>query len=323
MADKIRKDDKGYQFIGMGETWHRKGIVKPNGEPATVEEVTSGTRCNYPVVTAPIFRHDGTKVPDKKEVFREDTNEYFGVVGKDWTPLQNTEAFEFFDRVVGQGDAIYTSAGVLGKGEKFFLQAKLPDFMQVADDVVDMYLLFTNTHDGSASVDVRFTPVRVVCNNTLNAALQGKGAAKNIYRIRHTKNVKARFHMADEILGISNRYMKEMNDVFNRMVNTQMTKEETTAAFIKTIHPSIKPGIDLDDFHGKTKRIIAEIEAAGRSDVSMDQYKGTAWHAFNAVTFYVDHMKDYRNKTRFEGSVYGTGADMRQGIFNALVPMLV
>lgn len=307
----------------VGQSWHGLGIVRPDGQPATAEQVVVDVRCNYPVETGLIYRADGTIVPRHREVYRADTNEHFGVVGKDWTPLQNTEAFEFFDRIVGQGDAIYTSAGVLGAGERFFLQAKLPEHMKVADDVIDMFLLFTNTHDGSAAVDVRFTPVRVVCENTLNAAMRTKTAAKHIYRIRHTKNVRERFMLADQILSISNKYQMEMNDIFNRMVATKMDREQTTAAFLKTIHPNVKPGIDLKDFHAKTQRIISDMEAAGRSDVSMQQYEGTAWHAFNAVTYYVDHMKEYRGKTSFEGSVYGTGADMRQGIFDALVPILV
>src|SRR5690606_31902054 len=113
-------------------------------------------------------------VPEHFATVRTDTDEVLGVVGKDYEIVQNTEAFHFFDDLVGGNGGIkYETAGALGKGEKVFITAKLPDVLRVGkDDLIEQYLLLTTSHDGYGCIKAAFTPIRVVCNNTLNAALR-------------------------------------------------------------------------------------------------------------------------------------------------------
>jgi phage/plasmid-like protein (TIGR03299 family) len=103
----------------------------------------------------------------------------------------------FFDAIVGGGGILYETAGALGKGERIFIIAKLPDYINVGNnDLIEQYLFFTTSHDGSGSITAAFTPVRIVCNNTLNAALRKQS---NSIKIRHTVNAKERLEEAHKL----------------------------------------------------------------------------------------------------------------------------
>lgn len=130
------------------------------------------------------------EVPDFYATIRTDTETALGVVGKDYEVVQNIDAFSFFDAIVGGDGILYETAGALGKGERIFITAKLPDYIKVGkDDLIEQYLFLTTSHDGSGSITAAFTPVRIVCNNTLNAALRKQS---NAIKIRHTANAKER-----------------------------------------------------------------------------------------------------------------------------------
>ncbi|HEY9340845.1 MAG TPA: DUF932 domain-containing protein [Hanamia sp.] len=134
---------------------------------------------------------------------RTDTETVLGVVGKDYEVVQNIDAFSFFDAIVGGDGIFYETAGALGKGERIFITAKLPDYIKVGnDDLIEQYLFLTTSHDGSGSITAAFTPVRIVCNNTLNAALCKKS---NAIKIRHTANAKERLEEAHKLMGITNQ----------------------------------------------------------------------------------------------------------------------
>ena len=142
------------------------------------------------MVKQPLYVKTGQnyrKAEDKYMMMRADQLEKgpeFGIVSSDYTPLQNLEAFNFFDDIVGQGAAIFHTAGALGKGERVWILAKLPDSIRIiGDDVCDKYLLLSNSHDGRSSVQMKFTPIfAVVCQNTLTMALnQGRTVRISLY----------------------------------------------------------------------------------------------------------------------------------------------
>jgi phage/plasmid-like protein (TIGR03299 family) len=157
--------------------WHGLG-TKLEG-PATAQEAISAAKLDWPVIKIPLYAGgDGERkhrVPDRFAIVpahrwgREDCPA-FGIVGNDYTPLQNHEAFDFFDSIVGEKAAIYHTAGALGDGERIWILARLPTDIHVAGDAVNKYLLLSNTHDGNNSVQAKFTPIRVVCENTLTMA---------------------------------------------------------------------------------------------------------------------------------------------------------
>ena len=131
-----------------------------------------------------IFYSKLVGIEDKFATVRDDLNLPLGIVGSRYEIIQNQEAFDFFDSIVGEKYADYETVGCLNGGGTIFITAKLKEEMIINKDNIDKYLLLTMSHDGTSSIQVMFTPIRVVCNNTLTLALGGK----NRVTIRHTKS---------------------------------------------------------------------------------------------------------------------------------------
>jgi phage/plasmid-like protein (TIGR03299 family) len=177
-------------------------------------------------------------IPDKFAVVRQDlwgTPEcsVLGVVGRDYTPLQNREAFGFFDHIVGKDAAIYHTAGALGQGERVWILAKLPTEIEVArDDISDKFLLLSNSHDGNSSVQIKFTPIRVVCQNTLTMALsQGP-----TLHVAHMKDIHRRLLEAERTLGLINRRFDEIEEEFQELVKMQLNQARL-AEYLQRVFP--------------------------------------------------------------------------------------
>ena len=149
--------------------------------------------------------------PNAYATYRTDKNIPLGIVKEKYTEVQNLDAFGFFDNAIGKDKAIWQTAGFFGNGERIFVSAKLPDSIYVnGQDPVDNYLVFTTSHDGSSGVKILLTPIRVICENTLNAAIRN---AQNYVSFRHTASVHKNIDMAHEILGICQEKREKADSV--------------------------------------------------------------------------------------------------------------
>src|ERR1022692_1339805 len=184
----------------------------------------------------------------------------FGTVSTGYTPLQNRDAFRFFDPIVGEGAAIYHTAGALGDGERVWMLAKLPDDIQVAvGDISNKYLLLSNSHDGRSSVQIKFTPVRVVCNNTLVQAL---GSGETI-RVSHTSDLRNRLDIARQNLRLINTRYTSIESTFRDMVRVKMD-DTRLAAYLKLVFP--EPHDPKDERAAQAqggRRLVRQPEAFG------------------------------------------------------------
>ena len=217
-----------HSFFSVNEkAWHGLGTIVQD-YPTSVEALQFAG-LDYRVEKRKLFTLDNAdiiskSVPDYYATIRTDNENVLGVVGKDYEVVQNTDAFNFFDSIVG-GDGIqYETAGALGKGERIFITAKLPNYIKVGkDDLIEQYLFLTTSHDGFGSITAAFTPIRIVCNNTLNAALQNHS---NAIKIRHTVNAKERLETAHRLMGITNKLSAELESIFNRWTKVRINDTE-------------------------------------------------------------------------------------------------
>jgi len=226
----FNEGNQEYSFFSVKQpAWHGLGkIVK---EYPTSAEALQFAGLDYTVEKWPMYAYDPNgiitddrHVPEKFATVRTDNYNVLGVVGKDYEIVQNVDAFSFFDSIVGGDGILYETAGALGKGERIFITAKLPDYIRVGhDDVIERYLFLTTSHDGYGSIMAAFTPIRVVCNNTLNAALNCHSHA---IKIRHTASAKDRLNQAHKLMGISNTLSEELESIFNQWSKIRITDKE-------------------------------------------------------------------------------------------------
>jgi len=301
----------------VGETpWHKLGTKLE--KPATAAEAIEAAGLDFQVekFSLKTIKHD-LPIGNYFATVRTDTLEALGVVGSRYEPIQNKDAFTTFDALVGEGEAIYHTAGVLGKGERIWLLAKLPDYIRVnLNDIVEKYLLLVNSHDGSGSVKVKLTPIRVVCENTLSMALRGE---EQEIRVRHTLKAKEKLKQAHEILGLTNKLYAELNWIFNRMGEKKMP-EQMLIGYIKTIfqeNPKTEDRSQILKIHDK----VFELAETGHG---AEMAKGTFWGAYNAVTEYVDHYRQTRGDEtlRLKSMWFGSGERIKKQAFHAAVEML-
>jgi len=161
--------NEGKRVFTVGESWHGLGTVVQSEVKSS--EAIKLAQLDYNVVKTPLFAND-KQLDSHVAIIREDTKDILGITTPKYQIVQNIDAFGFFDTVVGDGQAIYHSAGALGNGERIWILAKLPnDIIINNEDKVEKYLCLTTSHDGKSALQMYFTPVRVVCQNTLNMSM--------------------------------------------------------------------------------------------------------------------------------------------------------
>lgn len=328
MAHNINFNERTGQhsFFSVKEkAWHGLGQIVE--QYPTSAEALKFSGLDYEVVKEDIYttsyNADGQAMDFTKRVkthfatIRKDTGDVLGVVGKDYEIVQNRDAFAFFDAIVG-GDGIqYETAGALGNGERVFITAKLPGYIKVGrEDVIEQYLFLTTSHDGYGSITAAFTPVRVVCQNTLNAALRNKS---NCIKIRHTANVKDRLEQAHKLMGITNTLSEQLESIFNRWTKVHITDPEVKKLIQqamcpnKEVYNNLQAGKD-DELSTAFKNICDNAFAYAMSNPTqtMDTTAGTLFGAYNSVTGYFQNVRKYKDdEAKLKSILYGGIAQQR------------
>ena len=326
-----------HSFFSVKEkAWHGLGTIIENYPTSSEAIVHAGL--DYVVEKRPLFTYDNEnymgnpdtdiiipeiEVPDFYATVRTDTEQVLGVVGKDYNIIQNVDAFGFFDSIVGGKEGIlYETAGALGKGERIFITAKLPDYIRVGrNDLIENYLFLTTSHDGYGSITAAFTPIRIVCNNTLNAAL--KNAVNNI-RIRHTTNANERLKQAHRLLGISNKLTNELEEIFNRWSKIPITDNavkrlvQTAMAPSKEVLQNLQSGKD-EELSSTFNNMVSSVMDYAFTDPAQQEAttRGTLYGAYNSVTGYFQNVRNYKDEeSKLKSIMFGTGLQRSQAAFN-------
>lgn len=310
MSHGIMEND--HAFYGNREpAWHRLGTVI-DADVVTSREAITLAKLDWTVEQHPLFANvpsdlddygdftddDLVDVPNKVANVRMDTREALGIVTPHYEIIQNGEAFDFFDEIIGRGDANYHTAGSLYNGRKIWALARLNREILIGgdpDEKIDPFVCLVNGHDGNTAISVYTTPVRVVCQNTLQWSMQG---SKNMWKGKHTKNVTQKTRDARDVLGFSNEYFDNLQTIGDRLINTPMSNKDFVD-MLETLVPL--PTIDPDqNTRGLT---IAEnkrndITAAWQVD-NIANIKYTRWGFVQAVAEYIDWTKTHRSDDRF------------------------
>lgn len=257
------------------------------------------------VKKVPIYR-PLLSIPRKYATIRTDNGCPLGLVGEDYTIVQNIEAFDFIDSIIGEGKADYETVGALGNGEVVFITCKLKQEMVVNKDLIEQYLLVTMSHDGTSSITVMFTPIRVVCNNTLTAAIKG---TRNKINIRHTRNAKAKLEASKEVLGLVDASTRSYNILFNHLNSIQVSDKKAE----EIIEFSL--GLSRDEHNQLSSRafnIYTEARDYYYTGLGQNEIVGTGWGVFNGITGYLQNTKTYKDEeVKFKNTFLGSGMEVR------------
>ena len=238
----------------------------------------------------------GAKIENFKANVRSSDGAVLGVVSDRYQIVQNAEAFSFTDELIG-GDVRYETAGSLQNGKKIWLLARMPAQKIVGDDV-EPYLCFSNTHDGSGSIRVCMTPIRVVCNNTLNLALK---SAVRSWSTKHVGDIDHKMQEARMCLEMADAYMGELAEYADKLANTKVTDEE-----LNKLLDEMFPVDDDDSDRKKNSVQKAKDEFMVcylRPDIA--QFLNTAWGVVNAMSDMVSHSAPRRASKTYQENNWG------------------
>ena len=339
MADNINYNEQTgkHSFFSVKEkAWHNLGQII--SDYPTSAEAIKHAGLNYHVEKRPLFTYDTEnntgdpdtdiiipeiEVPNFYATIRTDTEEVLGVVGNDYEVVQNVNAFDFFDAIVGGKDGIlYETAGALGKGKRIFITAKLPDYIRIGrDDLIEQYLFLTTSHDGYGSITAAFTPIRIVCQNTLNAALNNHSHS---IKIRHTASAVDRLKQAHQLLGVTNLLANELEEVFNNWSKIRITDNavkrliQVAMAPNKEVLQNLQNG-KLDELSTNYNNMVSSVMEYALTNPTQQEVttKGTLFGAYNAVTGYFQNVRNYKDdESKFKSIMYGTGLQRSQTAFD-------
>jgi phage/plasmid-like protein (TIGR03299 family) len=316
MAHNIENKNGKSSIVWTGETpWHKLGQKLAN--PFTAQEALTEGGLDFTVEKVGLQTVDGTLLVDKFGLRRTDNKKVLGVVTGFYQPLQNREAFGFFDELFGKGKARYEVAGVLGEGEKVWLLAKMQGDMKiVGNDTLGKYLLLTNGHDTNEPVRAKFTPIRVVCQNTLNAALRG---TESEIRVQHIGNVTGKLEIAAKLLKSAGIYFDEMQTVFQGFARQSVTKKSLRSYAVQVVTGRADKFEDISAPAQKTVNRIEELHETGRGH-DLKGVRGTLWAAYNAVTELVDHDRASESVAPMLG---GRGLELKQRAFTVAQDLIL
>jgi hypothetical protein len=304
-----------WSFASHSEkAWHGLGQVVVSA--ITSEEAIKLANLDYEVDKAMVSFTDNQdlghhEIDGYYATYRNDTKEYLGMVKSRYEIVQNKDAFGFFDAIVDSGEAIFETAGVLGKGERIFVTAKLPDDFEVHGEKIEKYIILTNSHDGTSSVIAGFTNIRIVCNNTLQAALSG---LENKVSISHISGAKERVREASRVMGIASKYSSGVSEYFNQMADFKMDEGMTRDFISKVMTPEyLQVPKDKDEEKEMSTRLKNVIDSTLEFTLThptqtTDATKGNLWGAYNGISGYFNYIKPFNSaEDKFKSQFFGTG----------------
>lgn len=313
--------------------WHGLGSEIPEG--TTVAEGFKLAKLDWLVQLHPVYAEVGSdmiKANDNSAVIRMDTKQILGVVGSQFTPVQNVDAFAAIDKVVGSGIAHLHTAGSLKGGKLVWALLKLPGEIRIkGNDVVGKFVTMISGHDGRTQHMTFVTPTRIVCWNTMQMAL---GSASNMERTKHTRFVVNRINNIAEKLGQSLKVMDDFGAKAKFLAATEVKSSKEVEEFLLRLNfeeniQQVTSDRMEKHLEGDQAQQIHRLFEHGKGN-DMPEIRRTYWALFNGVTEFVDHFKTPGGKTktgiakrdaRLTSAWTGTGAALKTRALDLAVAM--
>jgi phage/plasmid-like protein (TIGR03299 family) len=296
--------------------WHGLGTYIEDAP--SINDMLIKAGLDWEVEKRPIsLAGDNDEIEGFYALTRDRDNKVFDIVGNRYKPTQNAEAFEFFSEFVEAGDATMETAGSLCGGKMVWGLAKLHSSFKLAnDDKVEGYLLVASPHEGGKSLIIKFTTVRVVCNNTITLALSRQDGST--FRMPHVHTFdEDMINQAKVALGIAREQMKQFEKNARTLKKTKMSDAEVISLFGDVYQPDVEKIALINKFEDTASPRVQRLYDVYRNAPGADP--GNAWGALNALTYYTDHLASRSSDKRLSNAWMGKAARVKQMVFNSLM----
>ena len=287
-------------FYTREKPWHGLGIMV--AEAPNSKDALRLAGLNWKVLQEPVYTENKELIQGYKANVRNSARKVLGVVTDRYKVIQNEEAFAFTDALLGEG-VRYETAGSLQEGRRVWMLARLPREFIIGGERISPYMVFSNTHDGSGAVKTALTPIRVVCNNTLNLALR---TAKRSWSMIHTGDISGKIEEAKNTLLLADEYMTALGQEFENLRKIKLS-ERQVQDYIKILLP-MEENYTLQQKRGIEKlredMRMRYFDAPDLKDVGNNGYRFV-----NAVSDFATHSTPRRKTANYKENIFARTAD--------------
>jgi len=278
--------------VGRRSPWNKLGTTVT--EAVTSAEAIHLAGLDWKVEPQSVYTENGIKVEGYSANVRNTDGKALGIVGSRYQIVQNEDAFNFTDDLIGEG-VTYETAGSFKNGKSIWLLAKMPQRYDILGDEVTPYIVFINSHDGSGAVRVAMTPIRVVCNNMLNMALR---SAKRTWSARHTGAIEVKLQEARQTLKFADEYMKATQQTFEDLYKIKLNEFEVrqVIADIVPINEHVMNKNQIDN----QEKIRADILYRFKEAPDLKDRESTGARFIQAVADTVTHIEPFRKTSNWQ-----------------------
>ena len=300
--------------------WHGLGTPLEEADLYDWQKACEKAGLDWTVELVPLVTADTQAKVENKAVRRSSDGRILGVVGPRFTVLQNKDAFKWFQPFLEAKEAALHTAGSLAHGSRVWVLAKLnrDPLVIVPGDEVEKYILLSHGHDGSLAVRCGFSPVRVVCQNTLSMA-HGSQASKLI-RCKHTKDVHENLANIREVMNLANQQFEATAEQYRLLARTSINQADLNKYVKKVLKVD-----DAEEVSTRTKNTVAEIVAlceAGRGN-TLPSVSGTYWTAYNGFSEWLSYNRGRTQDSRLNSLWFGDSANLNRHALQTALEMAV
>ena len=282
-------------FYTRTKPWHGLGVQVQ--EAPESKDALRLAGLDWKVYQREVYTDSGIRIDGYRANVRNTDNRVLGVVTERYKIVQNEEAFAFTDALLGEG-VRYETAGSLQGGKKVWILARMPQEYIISGERISPYLLFSNTHDGSGAIKVALTPIRVVCNNTLNLALS---TAKRSWSMIHTGDVHGKINEARDTLFMAEKYMDSLGKEFENLRMKKLTDSQVME-YIEILFP-------IDENYSSQqirniKKLQEDIKIRYFDAPDLQDVGKSAYRFINAVSDFATHANPLRRTANYKENLF-------------------